>query len=94
MTSHSRFQTNVLKKFVDTTCIFRDAGAAIGQGSNNGVKGNGNFSKTIKQRYKLCLFLLSTMLTSKIITNYRIILNFLSVQIAAINLFQVDLDKP
>jgi len=27
-----RFQTNVLVKFVDTTCIFRDARAAIGQG--------------------------------------------------------------
>jgi len=26
------FATNVLTKFVDTTCIFRDAGAAIGQG--------------------------------------------------------------
>ena len=28
MTSHSRLQTNVLAKFVDTTCIFRNAGAA------------------------------------------------------------------
>jgi len=27
-----RFTTNVLAKFVDTTCIFRDAGAAVGQG--------------------------------------------------------------
>jgi len=32
VTSYSRLQTNVLAKFVDTTCIFRDAGAAIGQG--------------------------------------------------------------
>jgi len=27
MTSYSRLQTNVLAKFVDTACIFRDAGA-------------------------------------------------------------------
>ena len=27
-----RFATNVLAKFVDTTCVFRDAGAAVGQG--------------------------------------------------------------
>ena len=67
MTSHSRFQTNVLAKFVDATCIFRDAGAAVGQGSSNRVEGNGNLSKT-KKRYKVCLFLLSTILTSKIIT--------------------------
>jgi len=26
------FANNVLAKFVDTTCIFRDAGAAVGQG--------------------------------------------------------------
>jgi len=32
MTSYSRLQINVLAKFVDTTCIFRDAGAAVGQG--------------------------------------------------------------
>jgi len=28
----SRLQINVLAKFVDTTCIFRDAVAAVGQG--------------------------------------------------------------
>jgi len=33
MTSYSRLQTNVLAKFVDTTCIFRDAGAAVGKQS-------------------------------------------------------------
>jgi len=33
MTSYSRLQTNVLEKFVDTTCIFRDAGAAVGKQS-------------------------------------------------------------
>jgi len=27
-----RFASNVLAKFVDTTCIFSDAGAAVGQG--------------------------------------------------------------
>jgi len=27
-----RFATNVLAKFVDTTCVFRDTGAAVGQG--------------------------------------------------------------
>ena len=31
MTPYSRLQTNVLAKFVDTTCIFRDAGAAVGK---------------------------------------------------------------
>jgi len=36
------------------------------EGSSNGVEGNGNFSKTRKKRYKLCLFLLSSMLPSKI----------------------------
>ena len=30
MTSFSRLQTNVFAKFVDTTCIFRNAGAAAG----------------------------------------------------------------
>ena len=34
MTSYSRLQTNVLAKFVDTTCIFRDAGAAVGKQSH------------------------------------------------------------
>jgi len=32
MTSYPHLQINVLAKFVDTTCIFRDAGAAVGQG--------------------------------------------------------------
>jgi len=27
-----RFATNDLTKFVDTTCIFRDPGAAVGKG--------------------------------------------------------------
>jgi len=33
MTSYSHLQTNVLAKFVDTTCIFRDAGAGVGKQS-------------------------------------------------------------
>jgi len=32
VTSLSRLQTNVLAKFVDTTWIFKDTGAAVGQG--------------------------------------------------------------
>jgi len=32
MTLYSRLQINVLANFVDTTSIFRDAGAAVGQG--------------------------------------------------------------
>ena len=36
------FANTVLAKFVDTTCIFRDAGAAVGQGSSKIVEGNGN----------------------------------------------------
>jgi len=31
MTSYSRLQTNVLTKFVDALCIFRDTGAAAGK---------------------------------------------------------------
>jgi len=27
-----RFTANILAKFVDTTCILRDTGAAVGQG--------------------------------------------------------------
>jgi len=32
MTSYARLQTNVLAKLVDTTCVFKVAGAAAGQG--------------------------------------------------------------
>jgi len=42
MTSYSRLQSNVLVKFVDTRCIFRDVGAAAGQGTSKRVEGNGN----------------------------------------------------
>jgi len=33
MTTYSRLHTNVLAKFVDTTCIFRDTGALVGKQS-------------------------------------------------------------
>jgi len=32
MLPYSRFANNVLAKFVDTTCIFKDARAAVRQG--------------------------------------------------------------
>jgi len=50
------FANNVLAKFVDTTCILRDTGAAVGQGSSKRAEGNGNLQKT-KNCYQLCLFL-------------------------------------
>jgi len=56
MTSCSRLQTNVLAKFVDTTCISRDAGVAVGQESNKNVESNENI-KTKKSVTQLCLFL-------------------------------------
>jgi len=59
MTSHSRFQTNVLAKFVDVTCLFRDAGIAGGQGAVTELMAMETFQK---KRYKLCLFLLPSML--------------------------------
>jgi len=36
------FANKVLAKFVDTLCIFSDAGAVVGQGSSKTVQGNGN----------------------------------------------------
>jgi len=53
MTSYSRLQTNVLAKFVDTTCIFRDAGAA---GAVKQLRAMETFQKQ-KNRYQVCLFL-------------------------------------
>jgi len=35
-----RFATNVLAKFFDTTCVFRDTGAAVGQGGSSKTEGN------------------------------------------------------
>jgi len=37
MTSYSRLQTNVLAKFVDTACVFRDARAAVWKQSRRHV---------------------------------------------------------
>ena len=42
MMSYSRLHTKVLSKFFDTTCILRDAGAAVEQGSNKKAEGNAN----------------------------------------------------
>jgi len=39
MMSYSCLQTNVLAKFVDTTCISRDVGAAIGQWGSGRARG-------------------------------------------------------
>jgi len=38
MTSYSHLQTHVLAKFVDTTCIFRGVGAAVGKQSHYHVE--------------------------------------------------------
>ena len=60
--------TNVLTKFVHTTCIFRDAVAAVGQG---GAKKQLRSMETYKNKKivtKYVCFCSSTMLTSKIIT--------------------------
>jgi len=70
VTSHCgvifRFGTNVLAKFVDTACIFSDAGAAVGQGG--AVKHFRAVETYEKQKIitnNVC-FCSSTMLTSKI----------------------------
>ena len=42
------FAINVLATFVDTTCIFRDAGAVVGRGSSKTVEDSGNLQKTKK----------------------------------------------
>jgi len=52
-----RFAMNVLAKFVHITCVFRDAGAAVGQGGTvKQLRAIGTYKKT-KKRYQLCLFL-------------------------------------
>jgi len=64
------------------------------QGGSNRVEGNGNFWKT-KNIYQLCLFLFNHNFDLKNNNrNYRKSWNFLSDRIAAINLFQFNLDKP
>jgi len=55
MTSFSRLQTNVLAKFVDTTCIIRNAGAAAG-GAVKEFRAMETYKKQ-KKRYQLRLFL-------------------------------------
>jgi len=52
-----RFATNVLAKFVDTTCVFRGTGATLGQGGAvKQLRAIGTYKKQ-KNRYQLCLFL-------------------------------------
>jgi len=66
MTSYSRLQTNVLAKFVDTTCIFRDDGTAAG-GAVEMLRAMETYkNKKIVSNY--VFFCSSTMLTLKIIT--------------------------
>jgi len=66
MTSFSRLQTYVLAKFVDTTCIFRNAGAAA-EGAVREFRATETYkNKKIVTNY-VC-FCSSTMLTTKIIT--------------------------
>jgi len=64
------FATNILEKFVDTTCIFRDAGAAAGRA----VKILREM-ETSKKKQKIVTnyvcFCSSTMLTAKILTEIR-----------------------
>jgi len=48
MTSNSRLQTNVLVKFVDTTCILRDVGAAVGQRSSKMLRTMETYKKQKK----------------------------------------------
>jgi len=45
MTSYSLLQTNVLAKFVDTTWIFRDARAVVGQGEQHNSWGQWKLAK-------------------------------------------------
>jgi len=93
--SYSRLQTNVLAKFVDITCIFRDAGAAVGQGEQWNSWGQWNLIKNKKIVTSYVCFCSSTSLTSKIITkiieNHR---KFSGCPNICINLFQDDLGKP
>jgi len=60
--------TNVLAMFVDTTCIFRDPGAAVGQGGAIKQLRSMETYKNKKIVTNYVCFCSSTMLTSKIIT--------------------------
>ena len=72
--------------------LFRDAGPTVGQGGSK-VKDNGT-NKKQTNRYQYVCFCSATILTSQIIADiFKKILNLVA-RIAAINLFQIDLDKP
>jgi len=73
----------------------RDAGTAAGQRAVNELGAMQTYKKQ-KNCYQLCLFLFSNNVDLKNnFRNYRkTILKFLDARIAAINLFQFDLDKP
>ena len=68
MMSYSRLQTNVLAKFVDTTCLFRDVGAAVGKASSRRVRVMETYKKTKRTVTNYVCFCSSTMFTSKITT--------------------------
>jgi len=60
ITSYSCLQINDFAKFADTTCVFRDAGAAVGQGEDVTRQDELRTMETYKRqknRYHLRLFL-------------------------------------
>jgi len=67
ITSYSRWQTNVLSKFFDTTCIFvfKDAGEAVGQREQKKSWGQWKLIKNKKIVTNYVCFCSSTMLTWK-----------------------------
>ena len=67
-----KFVTNVLAKFFDTTCVFSDAGEAVGRGAVKQFRAMETCKKQKIVTYYVC-FCSSMILTSKIIT--EIILN-------------------
>jgi len=94
MTSYSSLQTNVLAKFVDTTCIIKLRHLSSGRAGRavKMMRAMETYKKQ-KNRYQLCLFLFNNNVDLK--NNNRNIEKsfYLGARIAAINLFQVDLDK-
>jgi len=68
MTSYSRLQTNVLAKFVDTTCIFRDDGTAA-WGAVEMLRAMETYKKQ-KNRFQLCFFLFINNVDLKNNRNY------------------------
>jgi len=72
----------------------RDAGTAVRQGAVKELRAMCKLIKNKKSTYSAC-FCLATMLASKIIPEImEDLLNFLGARIAAINLIQLDLNKP